>query len=63
MRLSVIAEGVETEDQLALLQNEECHEYQGYLFARPMDAESIYHKFLPVYPTLPVAQTKRVAGN
>ena len=63
MRLSVIAEGVETQDQLALLQSEECHEYQGYLFARPMDAESIYHKFLPVHPKLPVAQPKRVAGN
>ncbi len=63
MRLSVVAEGVETEDQLALLQSEECHEYQGYFFARPMDAESILHKFLPEQRTLPIVQPKRVAGN
>lgn len=41
MRLQVIAEGVETAEQLALLQSENCHDYQGYLFARPMDADSL----------------------
>ncbi|HEY9099578.1 MAG TPA: EAL domain-containing protein [Thiobacillus sp.] len=46
MRLSVIAEGVETEAQLALLQSEKCHDYQGYFYARPMDAASISGKFL-----------------
>ncbi|MDA8257981.1 MAG: EAL domain-containing protein, partial [Betaproteobacteria bacterium] len=41
MRLQVIAEGVETAEQLALLTREDCHDYQGYFFARPMDAESL----------------------
>ncbi|HEX7971714.1 MAG TPA: EAL domain-containing protein [Thiobacillus sp.] len=41
MRLAVIAEGVETEAQLTLLRREDCHQYQGYFFARPMDAGSI----------------------
>ena len=41
LRLAVIAEGVETEEQLALLRSEDCHDYQGYLFAHPMDAASI----------------------
>jgi diguanylate cyclase (GGDEF)-like protein/PAS domain S-box-containing protein len=41
LRLRVIAEGVETDEQLELLRNEGCHEYQGYLFARPMDIEAI----------------------
>ena len=50
MRLSVIAEGVETKEQLALLQSEACHDYQGYFFARPMDAESIAGKFLTLEP-------------
>ena len=44
MRLAVIAEGVETAEQLALLRHEDCHEYQGYLFAHPMDADSVSGK-------------------
>ena len=34
--LSVIAEGVETEAQRALLAHQGCHAYQGYLFSRPV---------------------------
>ena len=37
--LSVVAEGVETEAQLAFIRAEGCATYQGYLFARPMPAE------------------------
>jgi len=36
--MTVIAEGVETEDQLKLLQAYQCHQVQGYLFAKPMPA-------------------------
>lgn len=35
-RLSVIAEGVETEDQLDFLKRHGCMAYQGYLFGKPM---------------------------
>ena len=41
LKLDVIAEGVETKDQLALLRSEGCDDYQGFLFARPMDADSV----------------------
>jgi diguanylate cyclase (GGDEF)-like protein/PAS domain S-box-containing protein len=41
LRLRVIAEGVETQEQLRLLRNEGCHEYQGYLYAKPMPASEI----------------------
>jgi EAL domain-containing protein (putative c-di-GMP-specific phosphodiesterase class I) len=34
--LDVIAEGIETEQQLKFLQNNKCHLFQGYLFCRPI---------------------------
>ncbi|WP_308446833.1 EAL domain-containing protein [Microvirgula aerodenitrificans] len=37
----VIAEGVETEAQLAILAGCGCLRYQGYLFAKPMSAEAL----------------------
>ncbi len=38
LRLEVIAEGVETEAQLALLRRWRCDAYQGYLCSRPLSA-------------------------
>lgn len=35
-KLDVVAEGVETEEQLNVLRGYDCHEYQGFLFAKPM---------------------------
>jgi EAL domain-containing protein (putative c-di-GMP-specific phosphodiesterase class I) len=34
--LDVIAEGLETEEQLALLKQYGCHHYQGYLLSKPL---------------------------
>ncbi|WHZ21485.1 MAG: diguanylate cyclase/phosphodiesterase (GGDEF & EAL domains) with PAS/PAC sensor(s) [Nitrospira sp.] len=39
LNLSVLAEGVETDEQLSRLREEGCDEVQGYLFSRPVCAE------------------------
>jgi diguanylate cyclase (GGDEF)-like protein len=39
--LRVVAEGVETERQCEILATLGCDEFQGYLFARPMDAQHL----------------------
>jgi diguanylate cyclase (GGDEF)-like protein len=46
LKIKVVAEGVETPEQLAYLKEQGCHEIQGYLFSRPMPAWSV-PGFLP----------------
>lgn len=39
LNLQTIAEGVETEEQMALLREQGCDEYQGYYFSKPLSVE------------------------
>jgi diguanylate cyclase (GGDEF)-like protein/PAS domain S-box-containing protein len=39
LRLNVVAEGVETADQLAFLRRQNCNQVQGYYFSKPVPAE------------------------
>ena len=41
LNLSVVAEGVETAEQLSILKSLHCQEFQGYLYSRPLIAEGI----------------------
>ena len=41
LNMRVIAEGVETEEQLAFLRDNNCDEVQGYLFSKPVGAAAV----------------------
>ena len=45
LRLNVVAEGVEHEDQLAFLRAIGCDEYQGYYYSRPLPAADVVTLF------------------
>jgi EAL domain-containing protein (putative c-di-GMP-specific phosphodiesterase class I) len=44
LNIKVVAEGVETEQQLQFLRSRGCDEYQGYYFSRPMPSEAFIAK-------------------
>jgi len=47
LKMKVIAEGVETEEQMEYLRSLGCHEMQGYLFSKPLPAEK-YRELIAV---------------
>ncbi|QPK61863.1 EAL domain-containing protein [Methylomonas sp. LL1] len=51
MKLKVVAEGVETEEQANLLRTLNCDEMQGYLFSKPVPGEIFETRYLsPLMP-------------
>ncbi|WP_125931854.1 EAL domain-containing protein [Thiosocius teredinicola] len=47
LNLDTVAEGVETEAQKAFLSQEGCDHFQGFLFSRPLPAETVELLWLP----------------
>ena len=63
LKMRVIAEGIETETQLHLLQNLGCDYGQGYLLARPQTAEKIDRALYECKKWLPVALNPEAESN
>jgi diguanylate cyclase (GGDEF)-like protein/PAS domain S-box-containing protein len=52
LKLKVVAEGVETEEQAHLLRKLNCDEMQGYLFSKPLPGEMFETKYLTPNPEI-----------
>jgi EAL domain-containing protein (putative c-di-GMP-specific phosphodiesterase class I) len=46
LKMTVVAEGVETESQLALLRSYGCHLIQGYYLSPPLPADEFQRRWL-----------------
>ncbi|WP_150266427.1 EAL domain-containing protein [Paenibacillus tepidiphilus] len=46
LKMEVIAEGIETREQLGILLDKGCREFQGYYYSRPLPAHEIAETFL-----------------
>jgi len=55
LRLKVIAEGVESEEQLAYLREHGCDRVQGYCFSEPLTAEDFCELLKKGKPLLSVS--------
>ena len=51
LNIRVVAEGVESQDQLEFLMDQSCNEYQGYLHSRPLPAEEVFDILIAKNPS------------
>jgi len=59
LSLKVIAEGVETEEQMAFLRDHQCDEIQGYFFSKPITASEVAEKWLSSRSQQDVTQNQK----
>jgi len=62
LEMDVIAEGIETEEQLNLLRAQHCNHYQGYYFSKPVTAAEIEHILIKPVPHKNKIHAIRSAG-
>jgi len=60
LNLRVVAEGVETQEQLDFLRREECAEMQGFLYSRPLPAAEFEAALQSKVPLLVSAEASRL---
>ena len=58
LHLKTVAEGIETEEQLKLLQDLKCDYAQGYLFSKPLPKEEVEEQLYKKSDWLPESQTE-----
>jgi diguanylate cyclase (GGDEF)-like protein len=63
LRLTIVAEGVETHEQLAFLRERHCHKVQGYLFGRPMPGAQLPAALQEQMPSAPTALESTATGK
>jgi EAL domain-containing protein (putative c-di-GMP-specific phosphodiesterase class I) len=64
LRLSVVAEGVETEEQLAYLLTRGCDQIQGFLISKALPADELERRTrLQEACTKPARSSSRVLGS
>jgi diguanylate cyclase (GGDEF)-like protein/PAS domain S-box-containing protein len=51
LNLRVVAEGIETDEQLAVVKEQKCHEAQGYLFSKAVPAQAMEQLLTDSQPT------------
>jgi diguanylate cyclase (GGDEF)-like protein/PAS domain S-box-containing protein len=56
LKLKVVAEGVESEEQAQLLRGLNCDEMQGYLFSKPLSCEIFEARYLAAKSTFPTGK-------
>ena len=60
LEIDVIAEGIETEEQLNLLIAQKCNHFQGYFFSKPVPATEIAYTLQR--PSLPISKIQAVSS-
>lgn len=59
LKMNLVAEGIESYEQVALLQSLDCEDGQGFLFAKPMKADEVSEGLANISP----ANRRRHTGN